>query len=142
MCQDNPFNICSKEVSNDTTDHKEHPLSQNSHIHQNTFDAQTPEIATMMRELNCALDENHKLKDMFNPAQLVEAMSKAVNNMTVKESPKTSQVTQYKGNSNYVGWPRQPQLACGANGMLKPNVYCLYGKDKGTPKIIVSTLIR
>ena len=61
-------------------------------------------------------------------------MLKVVNNMTMKESPKTSQDSQYKSASNYVGRPRQPQLAHGANGMLEPNVSCHYCKDKGHTK--------
>ena len=50
----------------------------------------------MSSELNQALDENRKLKDMFNPDWLVEAMMKAVSNMTMKESPKTLQALNIK----------------------------------------------
>ena len=86
----------------------------------------------MRLELNQALDEKWKLKEMFNPNWLVKAMTKVVsNNMTMKESPKTSQGTQYKGAFNYVSRLRQPELACGANGKLKPNVSCHYCKDRG-----------
>ena len=60
---------------------------------------------------------------------MVEAMTKVVSAMTVKESLKTSQDTQYKGVSNYVGRQQQPQLACGANGTLEPNTTCYYYKD-------------
>ena len=59
---------------------------------------------------------------MFNPDQLVEAMTKVVSMMTMRESLKISQGTQYKSTSNYVGRQRQPQLACGADGILEPNV--------------------
>ena len=45
---------------------------------------------------------------MSNPDQLGEAMMKVVNNMVVKESPKTSQGTQYKGTSNYIGRQTAP----------------------------------
>ena len=60
----------------------------------------------------------------FNPDQLVEAMTKVVSMMTMKEHPKTSQGTQYNDASSYNGRQRQPQLACGANGMLDPNISC------------------
>ena len=104
-------------------------LSLNSHRHQNKIDAQAAEIATVRLKLNKALEENQKIKDMLNPDQLVETMTKAVSNMTMKESLKTLQGTQYKSASNYVGRLRQPQLACGSDGMLEPNVTCLYCKD-------------
>ena len=78
------------------------------------------------------LDESQKLKEMFN--QLAEAITKVVSSMTMKENPKTSQGTQYKGNSNYVGRLKQPQLAHGADGTLKSNVSCHYCKDKGNTK--------
>ena len=68
---------------------------------------------------------------MFNPDQLVEAKTKVVTSMTMKESLKTSQGTQYKGTSSYVGRPRQPQLAHGSDGMLDPKVSC---KDTGHTK--------
>ena len=62
-------------------------LSNNSHGHQNKIDTQATEIATMSLELNHALDESRKLRDMFNMDWLVVAMSKPVSNMTMKESP-------------------------------------------------------
>ena len=71
---------------------------------------------------------------MFNPDQLVEAMTKVVSMMTVKECPKTSHSTQYKGASSYAGRQRQPQLAHGANGMLDPNITCHYCKDTDCTK--------
>ena len=67
------------------------------------MDALAARIASVMAELNKALQENKKLKDLFNPEKMVEAMIKAVRAMTVKECPKTLQGTQYKGASNYVG---------------------------------------
>ena len=91
-----------------TTDDQQHPLSCNSHKHQNKINAQATEIATMWSELYHALDESWKLREMFNPDWLVEAMMKEVTNMTVKGSPKTSQGTQYHGNSNYIDRLRQP----------------------------------
>ena len=60
---------------------------------------------------------------------MVEAMSKAVSAMTVQGCPKTTKGTQYQEASNYVGRPRQPQLACGADGTLQPSVTCFYCKD-------------
>ena len=71
---------------------------------------------------------------MFNPDQLVETVTKAVSNMTMKESPKILQGTQYKSASNYVGRQRQHQLACGANWTLEPNLVCHYCKDTGHRK--------
>ena len=56
-------------------------------------------------------------------------MTKGVSNMTMKESPKVSPCTQYKSAFNYVGRPREPQLACGADEMLDPKVSCHYCKD-------------
>ena len=64
-------------------------------------------------------EENCKLKEMFNLDQLVDGILKVISNITVKECPKTSQGTQYHGNSNYVGKLGQPCMAHGANGALK-----------------------
>ena len=61
-------------------------------------------------------------------------MTKVVSAMTVKEHWEISQGTQYKGTSNYVGRQQQPQVACGANGMLEPNTTCYYCKDTGHMK--------
>ena len=46
------------------------------------------------------------------------AMTKEVSAMIMKECPKISYNTQWKGASNYVGRQWQPQLACGADGTL------------------------
>ena len=81
---------------------QEQPLSHNSHKWQNKIDAQAARIATVRSELNKALKENQKLKNLFNPDQLVETMTKAVSTMIVKECPKTSPGTEYKGASSYV----------------------------------------
>ena len=77
---------------------------------------------------------NVQLKDLFNPGKMVDAMTKVVSAMTMKECPKTSQGTQYKGASNYIGRQWQPQLACGADGMLEPNTTYYYCKDAGHMK--------
>ena len=53
--------------------------------------------------MNKALQENLKLKNLFNPDYLAEAMSKVVSTMTMKDYPKTSEGTQYKGATSYVG---------------------------------------
>ena len=71
------------------------PLSNNSYRCQHKIDAQAMEIATAMAELNHALEENCKLKEMFNPDQLVDVILKVVNNIAVKEGPQTAQGTQY-----------------------------------------------
>ena len=83
-------------------------MSLNSHKRQNKIDAQATEIAAVKAEMNKALQENKKVKDLFNPDKMVEAMTKVVSAMTVKECPKTSQGAQYEGASNYVGRQRQP----------------------------------
>ena len=61
-------------------------------------------------------------------------MTKAVSNMTVKESLRTSLGTQYKSASNYVSRLRQPQFAHSADDMLQPNVTCHYCKVTGHTK--------
>ena len=109
-------------------------LSYNSCKHQSKINAQAANITTVRLELDRTLQENQKLKDLFNPDQLVEAMTKAVSTITMMEHPKTSQGTQYKGASSYVGRQRQPQLACGANGMLDHNITYHYCKDTAHTK--------
>ena len=61
-------------------------------------------------------------------------MTKVLSMMTMKESLKTMQGTQYKGTSNYGGRQRQPQLAHDAHGMLEPNIIFHYCKDTGHTK--------
>ena len=56
-------------------------------------------------------------------------MSKVVITMTMKELPKTSWGTQYKGTSSYVGRQQQPQFAPTADGTLEPNISSHYCKD-------------
>ena len=102
--------VGSEEVCWVITDDQQHPLSHNSNRHQNKIDMQATVIAIMRSDLCHTLDESQKLKEMFNPDQLVEAMTKVVSNMTMKESPKTSQDTQYHGNFNFIGRTRQPLL--------------------------------
>ena len=59
-------------------------------------------------------------------------MTKAVRAMTVQSCPtSTSKGTQYQGASSFIGRPRPPQLACGANGTLLPSMTCNYCKDIG-----------
>ena len=112
----------------DCGDTEEH-LSHNSRRWQSKIDAQAAEMATMKTELNKALHENKRLKSLFSPEKMVEAMSKAVSAMTVQRYPKSTKGTQYQRASNYIGRPRQPQLACGANGTLQPSVTHFYCKD-------------
>ena len=78
-------------------------ICHNSHKRQNKIDAQTTEMAMVKAELKKALQENKKQKDLFNSDKMVEAMTKAFSAMNMKEHPKTSQGTQYRGASNYVG---------------------------------------
>ena len=106
-------NVSSSAV--DCGDTEEH-LSHNSRSWQSKINAQAAEIAAVKTELNKALEENKKLKSLFSPEKMVEAMSKVVSAMTMQGHPKTSKGTQYQGASNYVGRLRQPQLAHGADG--------------------------
>ena len=107
-------------------------LSHNSRQRQNKINAQAAEIAQMKTELNKALQENKQLKSLFSPDKMVEAMTKAVSSMTVQSHPtSTSKGTQYQGASSFIGRPRPPQLACGANGTLLPSMTCNYCKDTG-----------
>ena len=107
-------------------------LSHNSRQRQNKIDAQAAEIAHMKTELNKALQENKQLKNMFSTEKMVEAMTKAVSSMTVQSRPSlSSKGTQYKEASNFIGRPRPPQLARGADGTLLPSITCNYCKDTG-----------
>ena len=107
-------------------------LSRNSRQRQNKIDAQAAEIAHMKTELNKALQENKQLKNMFSTEKMVEAMTKAVSSMTVQSHPSlSSKGTQYKEASNFIGRPRPPQLARGADGTLLPSITCNYCKDTG-----------
>ena len=66
---------------------------------------------------------------------MVEAMTKAVNAMTMQSCSKTSKGTQYQGASNYIGRAvTAPAGTCGVNGMLEPNTTCFYCKDTGHTK--------
>ena len=112
----------------DSGDCQEH-LSHNSRKRQTKIDAQAAEIATMKTELNKTLQENKRLKSLFSPEKMVEAMTKAVSAMTMQSHPTSSRGTLYQGASSYIGRPRQPQLACGANRTLQPSVTCFYCKD-------------
>ena len=78
--------------SGDTKDH----LFYNSRRQQSKINAQAAEIATVRTELNKALEENKKLKDLFSTEKLVEAMTKVVNAMTIQGNPRTSKGTQTK----------------------------------------------
>ena len=100
-------------------DSQEH-LSHNSRKRQTKIDAQAAEIATMKTELNKTLQENKHLKSLFSPEKMVEAMTKAISAMTMQGHPTSSRGTQYQEASSYIGRPRQPQLAHGADGTLQP----------------------
>ena len=58
-------------------------LSHNSRKRQSTIDVQAAEITAVKAELNKALEENKKLKDLFSTERMVEAMTKAVSAMTM-----------------------------------------------------------
>ena len=107
-------------------------LSRNSRQRQSKIDAQAAEIAQMKTELNKALQENKQLKNLFSQDKMVEAMTKAVSSMTVQSRPSlSSKGTQYQGASSFIGRPRPPQLARGADGTLLPSITCNYCKDTG-----------
>ena len=119
-------NVTSAAVESGDSEH----LSCNSRQRQNKIDAQAAEIAHMKTELNKALQENKQLKNLFSPDKMVEAMTKAVRAMTMQgHLTSTSKGTQYQGASSFIGRPRPPQLACGANGTLLPSMTCNYCKD-------------
>ena len=123
--------ISSGKVSEDISDNTQQPLSCNSHRCQYRINAQAMVITSMKKELNHALKDNRKLKEMFDPDWMVNVLSKVVRNMSIKEGFKNNQVTQYQGNSSYIGRLRWPQYAHGADGTLKTVVTCYYyqGKD-------------
>ena len=105
-------------------------LSHNSRQRQNKINAQAAEIAHMKTELNKALQENKQLKSLFSPDKVVEAMTKVVGAMTMQSHPtSTSKGTQYQGALSFIGRPRPPQLAHGADGTLLPSMTCNYCKD-------------
>ena len=58
-------------------------LSHNSRQRQAKIDAQAAEVTSMKAKLNKALQENKKLKSLFSPEKMVEAMTKAVSAMMV-----------------------------------------------------------
>ena len=119
-------NVTSAAVESGDLEH----LSRNSRQRQNKINAQAAEIAQMKTELNKALQENKQLKSLFSPDKMVESMTKAVSSMTVQSHPtSTSKGTQYQGASHFIGRPRPPQLARGANGTLLPSLTCNYCKD-------------
>ena len=98
--------VRSEEIGEDTLPDQQ--LSHNSCRHQEKIDTECTKIATVRSELHNTLEENQILKNMFNPDQLVEAMTKVVSMMTMKKSLKTLQDIQYKSASHYVGKQTAP----------------------------------
>ena len=72
-------NITTSAVDSGDQEH----LSHNSRKRQTKIDAQAAEIANMKTKLKKALQENKRLKSLFSPEQMVEAMTKVVSAMTV-----------------------------------------------------------
>ena len=68
-------------------------LSHNSRKRQSKINAKAAEITTVKAELNKALEENKKLKDLFSSEKMIEAMTKADSPITVQSHPKTSKGT-------------------------------------------------
>ena len=104
-------------------------MSHNSRKRQNKIDVLAAKIATVKSKLNKTLEENKKLKDLFSTEKMVEAMTKVVSAMAVQGHLKALKGTQHQGASKYVGMQQLPQLACGANGTLDPDITCFYCKD-------------
>ena len=88
-------------------------LSHNSRKRQTKIDAQAAEIATMKTELNKALQENKRLKSLFSPEKMVEAMTKVVSTMTMQSHLTSSRGTQYQGASSYIGSPNWHMVPMG-----------------------------
>ena len=84
----------------DSGDSHEH-LSHNSRKRQTKINAQAAEITTMNTELNKALHENKRLKSLFSPEKMVEAMAKVVSVMAVQSHLTSSRGTQYQGALSY-----------------------------------------
>ena len=86
-------------------------------MRQNKIITQAAKIAMVKAELNKALQENKKLKDLFNPDKNVEAMTIAVGAMTMKDHPKnlralSTKVTLImKAGSNSPSW-HVVQMGC------------------------------
>ena len=53
-------------------------------------------------DLNCALEENKKLK-IFDPDWLVNILSRGLSNLNMEEGSKTTWVTQYKAEAVILG---------------------------------------
>ena len=84
------------------TGYTEDQLSNNSRKRQHKINVQAAKITTVKAKLNKVLEENKRLKNVFSPEKMVEAMTKVVSTLTMKKHPRTSQGTQYKGASNYI----------------------------------------
>ena len=87
---------------------REEHLSHNSRRQQSKIDAQAPENTTMKTGMKKALQENKRLKSLFSPEKMIEAMSKVVSPMTMQGHLKSNKGTQYQGASNYIGREQQP----------------------------------
>ena len=77
-------------------------LSHNSRQRQVKIDAQAAKITSMKAELNKALQENKKLKSLFSPEKMVEAMTKMVSAMTMQRCPTSSRDIQSQGDSSFI----------------------------------------
>ena len=62
------------------SDNIQEPLYNSSHRCQHEIDTQAVEIGTIKTELTKGLEENLKLKEMFDPDLLVNVLSKTVSN--------------------------------------------------------------
>ena len=62
-------------------------LPLNSWKHQQPINFQTTEIANMKEE---TLEENKRIKEMYDPDELVNVLLKGLSNLNVKESPKAN----------------------------------------------------
>ena len=88
------------------------------------------------QKINAALEENHKLSERlsaFNPKTIAETVINAVQSNTQASKPSSFGHKPYKP-SQFYGKPKEPQLASGTDGSLKPDTDCNYCKDLGHTK--------
>ena len=112
----------------------------------------TEEESTIAAQLSMCIKDNqelHKRLDAFNPSKIVEVVMQAVaggyqksfqkpntyqksTNPLVpsQQKPQASQNTNLFGKP-YLGPPREPQVAPGADDSLNPALSCKYCKDTG-----------
>ena len=112
----------------------------------------TEEESTIAAQLSMCIKDNqelHKKLDAFDPSKIAKVITQAVAGSYKKSFQKPStyqkltnpfipsqQKPQASQNTNlfgklYLGSPREPQVAPGADGSLNPTLSCKYCKDTG-----------